>query len=650
VAELRLRLLGGLVVEGLRPAEVGSRKARRLLAALAVPPRRPVRTDALLEVLWGDDLPSRPADQLGVLVSRLRGALGGEHVIRTDAGYRLASYWVDAEELTIRAGAARAHLLAGDGLTARLAATMALDLARGPLLPEEDGAWFDAPRAAASRAVGEAGLVAAEAALLVGDPLGACAAASLAIDHDPYDEAALRVLMRAHVAAGRPASALAAYADMRTRLREDLGVSPDASTEALHDDVLGSDTATAPVRVDGWDPLVQRARAELANNDVTGAWRDAQEAVRRGGGPGALELAGWTAYYARDFPAALRWAEEAAARTEEPERRASSLSLAARILHSTGHLAAAETRLGEAVRSDVPGVRAMAEVWLGLLRVHQGRASEAIELVARGSIDAAALRHPFVMSHSQFSRVLALGAQGRAADALTQLDEWDRTLGELGPVGDRYQPAALNCRGWVLSAIGQRDEAERCHERAHDLANTLQEPRVHALLDLARSALDAGDLDLARERLASVLIPPEEEGTMVWHQRQRAGILRALLALQEGRGADARRDAEAVEGEARDLGAGRHEVQAAAVVLEARLLEGSDVSDDEVRRLLQRLAPLAGLERWRTAARLGAASNRPWLWEQAGAWASELAAASGSHGPQVAAYTEAELARLGGPG
>ena len=137
---------------------------------------------------------------------------------------------------------------------------------------------------------------------------------------------------------------------------------------------------------------------------------------------------------------------------------------------------------------------------------------------------------------------------------------------------------------------------------------------------------------------------------MVWHQHQRAGILRAQLELQEGRAVDAVRSAEAVERDARALGAERHEVQAAAVALEARIVGGSDVPDDDLRRLLQRLAPLAGLERWRTVARLAAASRRPWLWEQAGAWASELAAASGSRGPQVAAHTAAELVRLGRPG
>ena len=67
-----------------------------------------------------------------------------------------------------------------------------------------------------------------------------------ALDHDPYDEAALRTLMRAHAAAGRPASALAAYARMRERLGEDLGVDPVKETEELHTAILLGDVVTIP--------------------------------------------------------------------------------------------------------------------------------------------------------------------------------------------------------------------------------------------------------------------------------------------------------------------------------------------------------------------------------------------------------------------
>ena len=59
--------------------------------------------------------------------------------------------------------------------------------------------------------------------------------ATEALRSDPYDEAALRTLMRAHVAAGRPASALAEFARVRELLAEELGVDPPPETRALHE-------------------------------------------------------------------------------------------------------------------------------------------------------------------------------------------------------------------------------------------------------------------------------------------------------------------------------------------------------------------------------------------------------------------------------
>jgi hypothetical protein len=296
-------------------------------------------------------------------VSRLRGALGPDRIPRHDAGYSLVADWLDLEELADGVVAAERAVADGDALAARLAATMALDLVRGPLLPEEQAPWFDGPRQSIDRSIAATRLLAAEAALVSGDPAGAAALAARGLDHDPYDEAALRALMRAHAALGRPASALAAYADVRNRLAEDLGVSPAAETEALHSEILGPEPAPVPevrpkpappaaprpARPERWDPLVQRARAALAALDFDAARRDAAEAVGRGAGASALEVAGWIAYYDRDFPSALRHAELAARTAWDDERRTSALTLSGRIRHSRGDLIGAERDLEEAV-------------------------------------------------------------------------------------------------------------------------------------------------------------------------------------------------------------------------------------------------------------------------------------------------------------
>lgn len=74
---VRVRLLGGFQVEGMAERDLGSRKGRTLLKVLALAGGAPVSVDRIADVLWGDDQPSRPAEQVGVLVSRLRRAWRG---------------------------------------------------------------------------------------------------------------------------------------------------------------------------------------------------------------------------------------------------------------------------------------------------------------------------------------------------------------------------------------------------------------------------------------------------------------------------------------------------------------------------------------------------------------------------------------------
>jgi DNA-binding SARP family transcriptional activator len=235
---LRLRVFGELRVDGLGTHEVGSRKARTLLAVLALAEGRPVTNDALAEAVWGDALPAGPADQLGVLVSRLRRVLGADRIRRAGGGYALDADRLDRTELSRGLAEAARRLAAGEAGAALSAARSALALASGELLAGESGAWVDVERERVRRELARGAHVVAESALAVGDAAAATAAAQDALDADPYDEAALRLLMRAHVAAGRPASALAAFAGMRERLADELGADPDPATRELHERVL----------------------------------------------------------------------------------------------------------------------------------------------------------------------------------------------------------------------------------------------------------------------------------------------------------------------------------------------------------------------------------------------------------------------------
>jgi DNA-binding SARP family transcriptional activator len=244
---LRVRLLGGLTVEGLGEHELGSRKGRTVVKVLALERGGPVSIDRLVDALWADDVPARPADQLGVLVARLRGVLGADRVLRSDAGYRLVTDWLDLDELDQRVHEAADALAAGRVGAARAAALAALTVARGELLAGDDAPWVVAGRSAFGALIARAHHLAADAAARNGDHAAAATSAEAALALDPYDETALRSLMRAHVALGRPASALAAYVRVRERIGDDLGVDTSPETEALHDAIVlgeGGDAAT----------------------------------------------------------------------------------------------------------------------------------------------------------------------------------------------------------------------------------------------------------------------------------------------------------------------------------------------------------------------------------------------------------------------
>lgn len=274
---LRVRVIGHLEVEGMAMHDLGSRKGRQLLKALAVAEGAPVRLDALVDILWPDQPPVRPYDQLGVLVSRLRAVLGSDRIERTDAGFRLLADWIDLTELRERSAEAEASLADGRVATARAAALAAVSLGRGELLADEEGQWVEASRAEVSALVAGARRVAVEAAAAAGALFTVVSEAESALSHDPYDERMACLLMQAHAGAGRTGSALAVYAALRGRLVEDLGVSPGPEIEELHARLLTEDPAVRAV------PERFALRTELVGRDRELAQLDgAMQRIREG--------------------------------------------------------------------------------------------------------------------------------------------------------------------------------------------------------------------------------------------------------------------------------------------------------------------------------------------------------------------------------
>ena len=248
--KLGVRVLGPFALDGADLAVLKSRKARRALKVLALAYGAVVSTDRLIDAVWSDSLPADPERDLAVLVSRIRTVVGTERLTRHEHGYALGADWFDRVELELLTRDAAARYANGEVTAARMAAEAALALVRGPLLEDEsDAEWVVAPRAAADAIVAEARSIAASAALAAGQPFDAITHGRAALEHDPYDEAAGRTVMTAHVAAGRPSSALAFYGALRSRLADDLGVSPDPETVALHDAILRGEVVPGVHRI-----------------------------------------------------------------------------------------------------------------------------------------------------------------------------------------------------------------------------------------------------------------------------------------------------------------------------------------------------------------------------------------------------------------
>lgn len=1034
VPGLRVRLLGPFEVEGLEPHRLGPRKARTLLKMLALARGKPVTADYLIDCLWPEGPPARPASQLAVLVSRLRSTLGSELLARTGAGYALAMDWLDVDAVAELVDEADRRLAAGGPSLARAAATAALALVRGPLLADElETPWAEPDRAAVGRLVARARHTAAQAALATGAWADAAELARQTLEHDPYDEAALRVVMAALASSGRPASALATYAEFRSRLGEELGVGPGPDTEALHtaillerpvpqtaiaqntgsfeprpglaggdappgraaelemlDDamegarsgmevlviegeagigktrlvthwadrveatggtvlwgrcdelgrvlplqavldafrnhlrllgpeeargvigpdapvlapllamaegdagviewfaptdlasrqtvlfgailgalgrlsgdppvlvledvhladastlawlsfatrrrdqapvlvvasrrsgeggvlptgtvitlgpldlaateaIVGSERAADLHRRSGGNPLMlselaaadprdelpasvvdavaarcdrtgeaaptlraaavigteidldllaavlsrppvellghleegvrhqlleergprfafrhelvrealaagtgvsrqalihreagraltirahadplvvayharlggdenlaadalaraaavafdrhdhaeaerlldralagrrtpavllQRARVRLALGRYQAAGEDAGAALAQGAGASAFELAGWAAYYERDFDRARSLADDGARLGEDARVRAGCLTLAGRIRHSQGDVPGAADRLGEALGLAQGPMLPVASVWLGALRVHQGRAQEALELLRPAIRPGPPLVHPFAAVHAHLATGHALALTGRPSEALAAFDRAESEVARQGAA--RFAGRSHNYRAWVLRNLGAHDEAHELNLRAVEIAEAggYAEALAHALLDLADANLLCGALDEAAALLDRAGSQP---GQLVnrWRSDLRGRLIGARLALARGAAEEAWAAAEGLGEDAHAVGASRYVALARLVAARSRAAAGERDDLDVVSRVVDRLGALAGLEAW-------------WLTAEAAAdlhVESWLAAAEGHLGALVA--------------
>jgi DNA-binding winged helix-turn-helix (wHTH) protein len=134
---VRVRVIDGLSVEGFAEHQLGSRKARLALRMLGIAQGRPVSIERLADALWLEDQPRDPPAQLAVIMSRLRGVLGGSRISHSDAGYALHADWIDLAAASELQSEADRRLRENEPAPALAAATAARALLAHPALEDE---------------------------------------------------------------------------------------------------------------------------------------------------------------------------------------------------------------------------------------------------------------------------------------------------------------------------------------------------------------------------------------------------------------------------------------------------------------------------------------------------------------------------------
>jgi DNA-binding SARP family transcriptional activator len=230
--------IDGSRIEGTLPG----RRGRVLFAYLVLNRGRPSPRDELLMAGWGADAPAEARSALNVLLSKLRHSLGADH-LQGRAQIELLlpqATFVDVEAAQEGAHRAESAIAEGRWVQAWGPAGIAYHVATRPFLTGLEAPWIDQWR----RRLEEVRLRGLEcfaaASLGLGGPALAQAEerARTLTELAPYRETGHHILIEALERRGNIAEALRAYERLRVLLREELGIAPSPTLQAVHQRLL----------------------------------------------------------------------------------------------------------------------------------------------------------------------------------------------------------------------------------------------------------------------------------------------------------------------------------------------------------------------------------------------------------------------------
>lgn len=238
---MEFRLLGAFeVLADGQPVEIAGAKRRALLALMVLRANEVVRSELLVDELWGERPPRNAAAALHTHVSRLRKTLGADAIASREWGYVLRAIPEDIDLRRFEGLVADAEPLAAQQRADKLAEALALwrgpplaDLVNEPAL-ERDIARLEELRLSVLERRIDADLEAGQGGNLVAELEGLIA-------QHPLREHLRWLLILALYRAGRQAEALEVYRETRRVLTEELGLEPSPALKELEQAILRQD-------------------------------------------------------------------------------------------------------------------------------------------------------------------------------------------------------------------------------------------------------------------------------------------------------------------------------------------------------------------------------------------------------------------------
>lgn len=290
---MRIDVLGPIrVTRDGAVVDLGTPKQRRVLAALALDPGRPVDVDRLVELVWGDRAPSAARTSVQAYIAGLRKILepdraqrGGADVIVTSVhGYllQIPPEHVDASAFAAAVDRSAAVLAGAPSFRHGVPVGLEPDELRAVVvnLDEALASWRGTPfvdlgeqpelEPTIARLTGRrttAILDRARARLALGDTARAANELAELVAEHPLDEHAALMLVLALARSGRQSDALRAIRRLRATLRDELGIDPDPAIDELRVAVLRQDPdvvgiGRTPARTTAPPTIQERDRQE----------------------------------------------------------------------------------------------------------------------------------------------------------------------------------------------------------------------------------------------------------------------------------------------------------------------------------------------------------------------------------------------------